>query len=82
MAYVIGYDIVSRDEIFELNQVCGQVKMWSNYRAFSDSYLQTSFAGFSLISVTNSSLVVFSFIRSTSYTSVLKEAGCHSMPSS
>jgi hypothetical protein len=64
---VTGYDIVSRDEIFELYEVCGQVKMWSSYRVFSDNYLQTSLAGFSISSVVDSSPVIFSFIRSTSY---------------
>lgn len=64
---VAGYDIVSRDEIFELDQVCGQVKMWSSYNVYSDSYRQTSFAGFSLSSVTDYSPVVFSFILTYSY---------------
>lgn len=64
---VPGYDVVSRDEIFELFEQCGQVKVWSSYRVFSDGYLQTSFSGFSMHTVLDSPAVAFSFVRSSTY---------------
>ena len=66
-----GQDIVSRDEIFDLNTACGQVKLWSDFNVFSDALLQTSFSGFSIASLSDLSPVVFSIALASTYTCAL-----------
>ena len=63
-----GQDTIARDEIFDLRTDCSQVKLWSGYPVYSDSYLQTSFSGFYLDSLSDvyPSPVVFSLALSTS----------------
>ena len=55
-----GQDVISRDEIFNLGAECNEVKVWSDFNLYSDSYRQTSFSGFSIESLTDLSPVVFS----------------------
>ena len=54
-----GADIISRDEIFNLGTVCSQVKVWSDYNLYRDTYLQTSVSGFSITNLSEESPVVF-----------------------
>ena len=68
-----GQDILSRDEIFDLNTACGQVKLWSDFDVFSDAYLQTSFSGFSIASLSDLSPVVFSVALASAYTCTLAD---------
>ena len=63
-----GQDIISRDEIFNLEPVCGKVRVWSDYNVYSDSFLQTSFSGFSINSLAEDSPVVFSLALTTKFT--------------
>ena len=63
-----GQDIMSRDEIFDLNSACGQVKLWSDFNVFSDPYLQTSFSGFSIDNLSDLSPVVFSISLASTQT--------------
>jgi hypothetical protein len=65
---VAGYDIVSRDEVFAMNGVCNQVKMWSSATVYSDNYLQTSLSGFWLDTVLDTAPVVFSIALSNQVT--------------
>ena len=63
-----GEDIISRDEIFNLEIQCGKVKIWSDYNVFSDSYMQTSFSGFSIESLSDTYPVVFSIALTSKFT--------------
>ena len=61
-----GQDIISRDEIFNLENECGEVKVWSDFNVYSDSFLQTSFSGFSITGLSEESPVVFSLALTNS----------------
>ena len=61
-----GQDIISRDEIFNLQTECGEVKVWSDHNVYSDAYLQTSFSGFSIETLTETFPVVFSLALTNS----------------
>ena len=67
---IYGQDTISRDEIFDLRTGCSQVKLWSGSTAYSDSYLQTSFSGFNIDSLSDvyPYPVVFSLALASSIT--------------